>query len=171
MAIYELDGQAPELPADGRCWIADSAAVIGRVRFHSDTSVWFGAVLRGDNEWIEVGTRSQIQDNATLHTDPGCTQPPAGRSMTGNINGLDCDVNANGNQGCGVNAPGANSYGPSFNQNGGGWYAMERTNSFIRVFFWPRNAGSVPSDVSSGASTINTDNWVRILPHNVCYGD
>jgi carbonic anhydrase/acetyltransferase-like protein (isoleucine patch superfamily) len=71
MAIYELDGQAPELPADGRCWIADSATVIGRVRFHSDTSVWFGAVLRGDNEWIEIGTRSQVQDNATLHTDPG----------------------------------------------------------------------------------------------------
>jgi carbonic anhydrase/acetyltransferase-like protein (isoleucine patch superfamily) len=71
MAIYELDGQAPELPADGRCWIAESASVIGRVRLASDTSVWFGAVLRGDNEWIELGARSQIQDNATLHTDPG----------------------------------------------------------------------------------------------------
>jgi carbonic anhydrase/acetyltransferase-like protein (isoleucine patch superfamily) len=71
MAIFELDGQAPELPADGRCWIADNASVIGRVRLKSDTSVWFGAVLRGDNEWIELGERSQIQDNATLHTDPG----------------------------------------------------------------------------------------------------
>src|ERR1700758_3164222 len=71
MAIFELDGQAPELPADGRYWIADSAAVIGRVRLKSNTSVWFGAVLRGDNEWIELGERSQIQDNATLHTDPG----------------------------------------------------------------------------------------------------
>src|SRR5262247_884901 len=71
MAIFELDGQAPELPADGRYWIADSASVIGRVRLKSDTSVWFGAVLRGDNEWIELGERSQIQDNSTLHTDPG----------------------------------------------------------------------------------------------------
>ena len=71
MAIFELDGQAPELPADGRYWIADSAAVIGRVRLKSNTSVWFGAVLRGDNEWIDLGERSQIQDNATLHTDPG----------------------------------------------------------------------------------------------------
>jgi carbonic anhydrase/acetyltransferase-like protein (isoleucine patch superfamily) len=71
MAIFELDGQAPELPADGRCWIADNASVIGRVRLKSDTSVWFGAVLRGDNEWIELGERSQIQDNSTLHTDPG----------------------------------------------------------------------------------------------------
>jgi len=71
MAIYELDGQAPELPADGRCWIAENATVIGRVRLATDASVWFGAVLRGDNEWIELGARSQVQDNATLHTDPG----------------------------------------------------------------------------------------------------
>jgi carbonic anhydrase/acetyltransferase-like protein (isoleucine patch superfamily) len=69
--IYELDGQRPECPADGRYWIAPSAAVIGKVRLKSDTSVWFGAVLRGDNEWIELGERSQVQDNATLHTDPG----------------------------------------------------------------------------------------------------
>ncbi len=71
MAIYELDGQAPELPADGQCYVAESAAVIGRVRLRSETSIWFGAVLRGDNEWIEIGERSQIQDNAVLHTDPG----------------------------------------------------------------------------------------------------
>ena len=45
--------------------------MIGRVRLHSDVSIWYGSVLRGDNEWIEIGTRSQIQDNATLHTDPG----------------------------------------------------------------------------------------------------
>src|SRR5882757_8859164 len=71
MAIFELDGIAPELPADGRCWIAANASVIGRVRLKADTSIWFGAVLRGDNEWIELGTRSQVQDNSTLHTDPG----------------------------------------------------------------------------------------------------
>ena len=71
MAIYELDGQAPEFPADGRYWVAETAVVIGRVRLKSHSSVWFGAVLRGDNEWIELGERSQIQDNATLHTDPG----------------------------------------------------------------------------------------------------
>jgi carbonic anhydrase/acetyltransferase-like protein (isoleucine patch superfamily) len=71
MAIYALDGQAPELPAGGLYWVAETAAVIGRVRLHSDASIWWGSVLRGDNEWIEIGTRSQIQDNATLHTDPG----------------------------------------------------------------------------------------------------
>jgi carbonic anhydrase/acetyltransferase-like protein (isoleucine patch superfamily) len=71
MALYELDGQAPEVPADGRYWIAENACLIGRVRLKRDASVWFGSVLRGDNEWIELGERSQIQDNATLHTDPG----------------------------------------------------------------------------------------------------
>jgi carbonic anhydrase/acetyltransferase-like protein (isoleucine patch superfamily) len=71
MPIYELDGQAPDLPTDGRYWIAETATLIGRVRIKSQASVWFGSVLRGDNEWIELGTRSQIQDNATLHTDPG----------------------------------------------------------------------------------------------------
>ena len=71
MAVFELDGEAPDLPGEGRYWIAESANVIGRVRLMPDASVWFGSVLRGDNEWIELGERSQIQDNSTLHTDPG----------------------------------------------------------------------------------------------------
>jgi carbonic anhydrase/acetyltransferase-like protein (isoleucine patch superfamily) len=71
MPIYELDGVRPEFPAEGRYWVAETAALIGRVRLLEDASVWFGAVLRGDNEWIEVGIRSKIQDNCTLHTDPG----------------------------------------------------------------------------------------------------
>ncbi len=69
--IYELDGHRPDLPEAGRYWIAPSATVIGKVRLKADCSVWFGAVLRGDNEWIELGERTQVQDNATLHTDPG----------------------------------------------------------------------------------------------------
>src|SRR5436305_15081823 len=71
MPIYELDGQAPELPGDGRYWIAETAVVIGRVRLKPDASIWFGSVLRGDNEWIEVGERSNIQESCTLHTDMG----------------------------------------------------------------------------------------------------
>src|SRR6201988_1239970 len=71
MAIYELDGQGPELPADGNYFIAETAAVIGQVRLLSGPSVWFGAVLRGDNEWIEVGEGSNVQDNSTCHTDLG----------------------------------------------------------------------------------------------------
>ena len=71
MAIYELDGQGPELPGDGNYFIADTAVVIGKVRLLNSASVWFGAVLRGDNEWIEIGEGSNVQDNCTCHTDPG----------------------------------------------------------------------------------------------------
>jgi carbonic anhydrase/acetyltransferase-like protein (isoleucine patch superfamily) len=71
MAIYELDGQAPDLPADGNYFIAETATVIGKVRLLNSASVWFGAVLRGDNEWIEIGEGSNVQDNSTCHTDMG----------------------------------------------------------------------------------------------------
>ena len=71
MPIYRLEGQAPEFPPEGGFYIAETAVLIGRVRLKAEASVWFGAVLRGDNEWIELGERSQIQDNAILHTDPG----------------------------------------------------------------------------------------------------
>src|SRR6267154_1028708 len=71
MAIYELDGQSPELPSDGNYFIADTATVIGKVRLLNSASVWFGAVLRGDNEWIEIGEGSNVQDNSTCHTDMG----------------------------------------------------------------------------------------------------
>jgi carbonic anhydrase/acetyltransferase-like protein (isoleucine patch superfamily) len=71
MAIYEIDGVRPEFPGEGEYWVADTAVVIGRVRLGRDASVWWGAVLRGDNEWIELGERSQIQDQSMAHTDPG----------------------------------------------------------------------------------------------------
>ncbi len=54
------------------CWIAPSAHVIGKVILKASASVWFGAVLRGDNEPISIGERSNIQENSVLHTDPGC---------------------------------------------------------------------------------------------------
>ena len=56
MTLYSLDGQAPEV--SDLCYIADNATVIGKIRLKRAASVWFGAVLRGDNEWIEVGERS-----------------------------------------------------------------------------------------------------------------
>lgn len=71
MAIYELDGQGPDLPQDGNYFIADTATVIGKVRLGANASVWFGAVLRGDNEWIEIGEGSNVQDGSTCHTDAG----------------------------------------------------------------------------------------------------
>ena len=71
MPIYALNGVEPELPEDGSYWIAPNAVLIGRVRLKKNASVWFGAVLRGDNDLIELGENSNIQDNSVCHTDPG----------------------------------------------------------------------------------------------------
>lgn len=71
MPIYALDGQRPELPPQGDYWIAPGAALIGKVRLGVDVGVWFGAVLRGDNEWISIGAGSNIQEHTIVHTDPG----------------------------------------------------------------------------------------------------
>lgn len=71
MAVYGLDGVWPELPGDGEFWIAPSAEVIGKVRLGPGVGVWFGAVLRGDNELIDIGAETNIQEHAVLHTDMG----------------------------------------------------------------------------------------------------
>lgn len=69
MAIYELDGVAPQV-ADS-AWVADSAQVMGAVTLAEGSSVWFGAVIRGDTETITVGAGSNIQDASVLHADHG----------------------------------------------------------------------------------------------------
>lgn len=70
MALYTLDGISPKLP-DGFFYVARDADVIGNVTLEDDASIWFKAVLRGDNEPIRVGRGSNIQDLCVLHTDPG----------------------------------------------------------------------------------------------------
>jgi carbonic anhydrase/acetyltransferase-like protein (isoleucine patch superfamily) len=69
--IYALDGHAPELPDAAHFWVAPDAHVIGKVRLGVDVGIWFGAVLRGDNDLIDIGARSNVQEGALLHTDPG----------------------------------------------------------------------------------------------------
>jgi len=69
MAIYELDGVAPNI--SDSAWVADSAQVLGNVELAADVSVWFGAVLRGDTETIRIGRGSNIQDLSVLHADVG----------------------------------------------------------------------------------------------------
>ena len=71
MALFELDGVRVSTPGDGKFWVAPNAVLLGKVRLEEDASVWFGAVLRGDNELITVGARSNVQDGSVLHTDPG----------------------------------------------------------------------------------------------------
>ena len=69
MALYQLGDTAPRIAESA--WIADSAQVIGRVEMAADSSVWFGAVLRGDTENIRIGVGSNVQDGSVVHADPG----------------------------------------------------------------------------------------------------
>jgi carbonic anhydrase/acetyltransferase-like protein (isoleucine patch superfamily) len=69
MPIYRLGDSVPQI--DSSAWVADNATLIGRVRLGPGASVWYGAVLRADNEPIVIGSRSNVQDGAVLHTDPG----------------------------------------------------------------------------------------------------
>lgn len=71
MPLYELDGHKVATPGEGRYWVAPTASVIGRVELAEDVSIWFGAVIRADNEPIRIGARTSIQDNCVLHVDPG----------------------------------------------------------------------------------------------------
>ena len=69
MALYQLESRTPEVAETA--WVADSAQVMGAVRIGEDASIWFGAVVRGDNEPIEIGAGSNIQDGSVLHSDLG----------------------------------------------------------------------------------------------------
>ena len=68
--IRTLGDRAPEFEGDGH-FIADNATLIGTVRLRAQASIWYNCVLRGDNDWIDIGERSNIQDGSILHTDPG----------------------------------------------------------------------------------------------------
>jgi carbonic anhydrase/acetyltransferase-like protein (isoleucine patch superfamily) len=70
MTLYALDGISPLRP-HGFCFVAETATVIGNVELLEESSIWFGAVLRGDNERITIGPQSNVQDLSVLHTDPG----------------------------------------------------------------------------------------------------
>ncbi|WP_137388933.1 gamma carbonic anhydrase family protein [Rhodoligotrophos defluvii] len=81
MTIFRLENIGPHLPPTGEYWVAPSAAVIGNILLDRNVSVWFGAVLRGDNDPIHIGENSNIQDNAVLHSDEGCPLT-VGRNVT-----------------------------------------------------------------------------------------
>jgi carbonic anhydrase/acetyltransferase-like protein (isoleucine patch superfamily) len=69
MALYRLGDDSPVVAASA--YIAPNASVIGKVILAENSTVWFGATLRGDNEVISIGAHSNVQDSAVLHTDPG----------------------------------------------------------------------------------------------------
>lgn len=69
--IYSLDGIAPQFPGNGDFWVAPDANLLGKVVLEEAASVWFGCTLRGDNEEIRIGARTNVQENCVLHTDIG----------------------------------------------------------------------------------------------------
>jgi carbonic anhydrase/acetyltransferase-like protein (isoleucine patch superfamily) len=71
MPLYTIDGIAPEFEDEASNWIAPDASVVGQVRMGRDVGIWFGAVLRGDNEPIAIGARTNVQEHVVMHTDPG----------------------------------------------------------------------------------------------------
>ncbi len=68
--MYALGDRVPVLEGEGH-FVAPNATIVGSVRLRAASSVWFNCVLRGDNDWIDIGARSNIQDGSVLHTDPG----------------------------------------------------------------------------------------------------
>ncbi|KAF9233225.1 glycoside hydrolase family 16 protein [Melanogaster broomeanus] len=121
--------------------------------WESDEANW---PLGGEVDIVE-GVNDVTPNQSTLHTSANCTIPATGTNQLGTILTTDCDYTANG---CGVLlTEDDNSFGPNFNNIGGGWYAMERTNDYISIWFWERHSRSVPSEVAFGAPTINTSNW------------
>jgi carbonic anhydrase/acetyltransferase-like protein (isoleucine patch superfamily) len=81
VAIYSLGRDAPAVPQSGDFWVAPNATLIGKIVMKAGSSVWFNAVLRGDNDPITIGENSNIQDGAVLHTDDG-TPLNIGRNVT-----------------------------------------------------------------------------------------
>lgn len=69
--VYALDGIEPHFDDAGSTFVAPTACVIGKVKIGAEVGIWFGAAVRGDTELIEIGARSNIQENCVLHTDPG----------------------------------------------------------------------------------------------------
>ena len=71
MPLYASGDAQPSLPADDSAWLAPGAVLVGDVRLGAETSVWYGAVVRADNTPIVIGARTNIQEHAVLHSDPG----------------------------------------------------------------------------------------------------
>ncbi|PIL26101.1 hypothetical protein GSI_11855 [Ganoderma sinense ZZ0214-1] len=118
---------------------------------------------QGEIDILE-GVNDHSSNQATLHTTADCTVGGA-RNETGISLGTDCDVYTTGNAGCTAQNPTADSYGPAFNANGGGFYAMERSERGVRVWFWPRNSKHIPHDVYHGLNEVDTDNWGTPFAH------
>ncbi|KAF8869779.1 glycoside hydrolase family 16 protein [Infundibulicybe gibba] len=123
--------------------------------WETDEDAW---PYKGEIDILE-GVNDMGPNESTLHTGSGCEMPNA-RVQTGSSTGVDnCDDYGTNGVGCGVQTGTPLSYGPEFNKNGGGWYAMERTRAFLKVWFWERGSSKVPAEVRDGSLSVTTDNW------------
>jgi len=160
VAMYGALNPSPERS------IADSTAYSFDVRHMPEgCSTWPAIWEAGLETWPDAGEidilegANGLSPNAmTVHTSDGCTMP-ATRDQTGETILTECGTPQPDSPGCGVYDATKDSFGSPFNQVGGGWFAIERTDTFIKVWFWPRSGGP-PGDVQSGNTQINTDNWV-----------
>ncbi|KAI1785726.1 endo-beta-glucanase [Ganoderma leucocontextum] len=129
-------------------------------------ALWeFGAnwPAQGEIDVVE-GVNGHGTNQMTLHTSAGCTVGGS-RKMSGKSVQTNCDVVATGNAGCSVLDKASKSYGSGFNHNGGGFFAMERCSEGVKVWFWPRHAKGIPSDVLKGSKTVNTAKWGTPAAH------
>ncbi|KAF5334847.1 hypothetical protein D9758_014282 [Tetrapyrgos nigripes] len=123
-------------------------------------AVWSYAEIwptKGEIDVVE-GVNNQAYSQANLHTLPGCNMSEY-RLMKGSTVATTCDYTVNYNAGCGVAYSNQHSFGPGFNDLGGGWFAVERTDKFIKTWFWSRDDPTVPWDVKTGADQVFTDTW------------
>ncbi|KAG8907074.1 hypothetical protein FRC01_007826, partial [Tulasnella sp. 417] len=112
----------------------------------------------GEIDIIE-GVNDVSPNQSALHTTSNCTMSATTMTQTGNLVSTDCNWEVNYNSGCGVQVDKSLSYGPDFNAAGGGWYAMERTSTYINIWFWSRNDPAVPGEVKNGSGAISPANW------------
>ncbi|WRT63877.1 uncharacterized protein IL334_000803 [Kwoniella shivajii] len=106
----------------------------------------------GEIDIIE-GVNGRGTNQGTLHTTPGCTIPK-NVDESGQQLSSDCAVHGSDNQGCGVKDNRRDSFGPAFNKISGGWYVMKRSDTGIKMWFWPRG-GHAPADVRTGAAHVD----------------
>ncbi|KAK7470139.1 hypothetical protein VKT23_001579 [Stygiomarasmius scandens] len=124
---------------------------------------------KGEIDVVE-GVNNQPYSQGTLHTLPICNMTEK-RWQKGSTINTNCDYSVNFNAGCGVAYSSRRSFGPGFNANGGGWYAVERTDEFIKIWFWDRDDVFVPPEVRFGADFIVTDFWGKpeaFFPNTMC---
>ncbi|KIM83377.1 glycoside hydrolase family 16 protein [Piloderma croceum F 1598] len=112
----------------------------------------------GEVDVIE-GVNLQNSNLASLHTTPDCIMDTQ-RPQSGSTVSTDCDATINNNQGCGTQFTVPKSYGTSFNNAGGGWYAMQKTAADgISVWFWSRMDPDVPAEVRNNNDSISPKSW------------